>query len=101
MSASEETNENRPVMITRNVLVKPVLRHLLDGVPSKILCTAVFFRLWCVRGLCAMAPLPGRFISHLILRERCNEVRRIARYSDDFQTCWEISASRLVSRNRM
>jgi hypothetical protein len=39
-----------------------------------------------------MAPLPGGFISHFVLREQRNEVlgnrkvfRRVVRYSDDFQ----------------
>src|SRR5262249_34906867 len=90
--ASEETNENRPVIITTNVLFKTVRRYLLSVAPSKIPCTVVFFRLWYLRSQCAMAPLPGRFISHLVLRERCNEVRRIVRYFDDFQIFLEISA---------
>ncbi len=48
-----------------------------------------------------MAPLPGRFISHLILRERCNEVRRIVRYADDFQTFRKISGKGLILRNML
>ena len=85
MPASDKTNEKRPVIITTNVLFKTVRRALLRVILCKIPCTAVLFRLWYVRGLCAMAPLPGRFISYVILRERCTEVRRIVRYSDDFQ----------------
>ena len=59
MPASEETNENRPVIIATNVLFKTVRRYLLGVVPSKIPCTAVFFRVLYVRGLSAMAPLTG------------------------------------------
>src|SRR5438067_6005845 len=101
MPASDKTNEKRPVIITTNVLFKTVRRALLRVILCKIPCTAVLFRLWYVRGLCAMAPLPGRFISYVILRERCTEVRRIVRYSDDFSLFWEISAKESVSRNRL
>src|SRR5437762_13164580 len=88
MPASDKTNEKRPVIITTNVLFKTVRRALLRVILCKRPCTAVLFRLWYVRGLCAVAPLPGRFISHVILRERCNEVRRIVKYSDDFSLFW-------------
>src|SRR4029450_4462728 len=70
--ASEETNKNKPVIIT--MTVKTVRRYLLGVVPSKIPCTAVVFRVLYVRGLSAMAPLPGGFISRLVLRKRRNEV---------------------------
>src|SRR6266496_4301184 len=85
MPASDETNEKRPVIITTNVLFKTVRRALLRVVLCKIPSTAVFFRVLYVRGLVRDGATAGRFISHLILRERCNEVRRIVRYSDDFQ----------------
>ena len=85
MPASDETNEKRPVIITTNVLFKTVRRALLRVVLSKIPSTAVFFRVLYVRGLVRDGATPGRFISHLVLRERRNEVRRIVRYSDDFQ----------------
>src|SRR5207248_8724897 len=100
MPASDKTNEKRPVIITTNVLFKTVRRALLRVILCKIPCTAVLFRLWYVRGLCAMAPLPGRFISYVILRERYTEVRRV-RYSDDFSLFWEISVKESVSRNRL
>src|SRR4029450_5540077 len=85
MPASEETNENSPAIITTSVLVKTVRRALLRVVLWKIPSTAVFFRVLYVRGLVRDGATPGRFISHLVLRERCDEVRRIVRYSDDFQ----------------
>src|SRR5258707_7049947 len=83
MSASEETNENKPVTITTNVLFKTVRRALLRVAPCKIPSTAVFFRVLYVQGLSALAPLPESFISHFLLRKRCIEVRSIfSRYED-------------------
>ena len=73
-TVSEQTNENSPIIIATNVLFKTVRRYLLSVVPSKIPCTAASFRVLYVRRLSGMAPLPGGFISHLVLRERRNEV---------------------------